>query len=90
MPQIYLNGGGRRFGYVVRQAFLACALPCNRREATTIDASSDGYEILSDHDQSLRGPKCKGMEGLLAEGAEMIEEEADEEVRDAGCVLSAR
>jgi len=30
------------------------------------------------------------MEGLLAEGAEMIEEEADEEVRDAGCVLSAR
>ena len=47
-------------------------------------------EILSDHDQSLRGPKCKGMEGLLAEGAEMIEEEADEEVRDAGLIAAAQ
>ena len=35
-------------------------------------------QILSNHQQTTRGPKCKGMEGLVAEGAEMIEEEADE------------
>lgn len=47
-------------------------------------------KILSDHQQTTRGPKCKGMEGVLAEGAEMIEEEGDEEVRDAGLVSAAQ
>lgn len=47
-------------------------------------------EILSKHKQSTRGPKCKGMEGVIAEGAEMIEEEADEEVRDAGLIAAAQ
>ncbi|MDB6136113.1 MAG: ferritin-like protein [Verrucomicrobiales bacterium] len=37
-----------------------------------------------------RGPKCKGMEGLLEEGAGMIEEEADPEVRDAGLISAAQ
>ena len=46
--------------------------------------------ILSSHSQTTRGPKCKGMEGLLKEGAEMIEEEADEEVRDAGLISAAQ
>ena len=40
-------------------------------------------QILSSHQQTTRGPKCKGMEGIVAEGAEMIEEEADNEVKDA-------
>jgi len=31
-------------------------------------------KILSSHSQMTRGPKCKGMEGVLQEGAEMIEE----------------
>ena len=35
---------------------------------------------------SPRGKKCKGMEGLLEEGAEMLEEEGDENVRDAGII----
>ena len=26
-------------------------------------------EILESHDQSTRGPKCKGMEGLIEEGS---------------------
>src|SRR6267143_5652249 len=39
-------------------------------------------KILSEHKQSTRGSKCRGMEGLIAEGAEMIEEEAD---RSKGC-----
>ena len=30
------------------------------------------------------------MEGVLAEGSEMIEEEADEEVRDAGLIAAAQ
>ncbi len=40
--------------------------------------------------ETTRGPKCKGMEGVVAEGAEMIEEEADDEVRDAGLIAAAQ
>jgi ferritin-like metal-binding protein YciE len=47
-------------------------------------------KILASHEQSTRGPKCKGMEGLLAEGAEMVDEEADPEVRDAGLISAAQ
>ncbi len=47
-------------------------------------------EILSSYDQTTRGPKCKGMEGLLAEGSEMMEEETDEDVRDAGLIAAAQ
>jgi ferritin-like metal-binding protein YciE len=47
-------------------------------------------KLLKDHHQSTRGPKCKGMEGVIAEGAEMIEEEADDEVRDAGLIAAAQ
>ena len=47
-------------------------------------------KILSKLNQTSRGPKCKGMEGVLAEGAEMIEEEADDEVRDAGLISAAQ
>ena len=47
-------------------------------------------QILSGHKQTTRGAKCKGMEGLVAEGAEMIEEEADAEVKDAGLMAAAQ
>jgi ferritin-like metal-binding protein YciE len=47
-------------------------------------------QILSGHKQTVRGPKCKGMEGIVAEGAEMIEEEADDEVKDAGLIAAAQ
>jgi ferritin-like metal-binding protein YciE len=47
-------------------------------------------QILSGHKQTTRGAKCKGMEGLVAEGAEMIEEEADAEVKDAGLIAAAQ
>lgn len=47
-------------------------------------------EILKSHGQTTRGPKCKGMEGVLKEGQEMIEEEADAEVRDAGLIAAAQ
>jgi ferritin-like metal-binding protein YciE len=47
-------------------------------------------QILSNHKQTTRGPKCKGMEGVIAEGAEMIEEEADVELKDAGLIAAAQ
>lgn len=47
-------------------------------------------KILKSHGLSTRGPKCKGMEGLLKEGEEMIEEEADQDVRDAALIAAAQ
>jgi ferritin-like metal-binding protein YciE len=47
-------------------------------------------KILKSHDESTRGPKCKGMEGVIEEGDEMIEEDAEDEVRDAGLISAAQ
>jgi ferritin-like metal-binding protein YciE len=47
-------------------------------------------KILTSHDESTRGPKCEGMEGVLKEGDEMIEEDAEDEVRDAGLIAAAQ
>jgi len=73
-------------------------------KAATNDALASGFQehleqtrehadrlekILSGYNQTTRGPKCKGMEGLLAAGSEMIEE-ADDEVRDAGLIAAAQ
>src|SRR5258708_17580386 len=37
-------------------------------------------------DAKLTGHKCKAMEGLIAEGGELIGEDADDAVRDAGLI----
>ena len=47
-------------------------------------------KILQSHDETTRGPKCKGMEGVVAEGQEMIDEDAEDEVRDAGLITAAQ
>jgi ferritin-like metal-binding protein YciE len=47
-------------------------------------------KILTSHDESTRGPKCEGMEGLLKEGDEMMKEDAEDEVRDAGLIAAAQ
>jgi ferritin-like metal-binding protein YciE len=47
-------------------------------------------KILESHNESTRGPKCDGMEGLLKEGDEMIKEDAEDEVRDAGLIAAAQ
>ena len=47
-------------------------------------------KILTSHDESTRGPKCEGMEGVLKEGDEMIKEDAEDEVRDAGLIAAAQ
>lgn len=41
-------------------------------------------------DQRLGGHRCKAMEGLIDEGAELISEEANEDVRDAGLIGAAQ
>jgi len=41
-------------------------------------------------DESARGKKCKGMEGLLEEGAELIKERPEPEVLDAGLISAAQ
>lgn len=46
--------------------------------------------VLSALGQTTRGPKCQGMKGIVAEGAEMIEEEGDDEVKDAGLIAAAQ
>ena len=38
----------------------------------------------------LTGHKCKAMEGLIEEGAELIDEDAEDSVRDAGLIGAAQ
>jgi ferritin-like metal-binding protein YciE len=41
-------------------------------------------------DLSLTGHKCKAMEGLVEEGSELISEDADPSVKDAGLIGAAQ
>lgn len=47
-------------------------------------------DILAENGESTRGPKCAGMEGVLKEGDEMVSEDAEDEVRDAGLIAAAQ
>ncbi len=47
-------------------------------------------EIFTNLGESTRGPKCKGMEGLLEEGAETLKAEGDADVLDAAIIASAQ
>jgi uncharacterized protein DUF892 len=47
-------------------------------------------QILKGQGESTRGPKCEGMEGLIAEGDKMAKEDAQDEVRDAGLIAAAQ
>jgi ferritin-like metal-binding protein YciE len=40
--------------------------------------------------KSPRGKKCKGMEGLIEEGKEIMQEDMDEDTRDAGLIAAAQ
>jgi len=37
-----------------------------------------------------RGPKCKAMEGLIEEGKEMLEEDMEDQVRDAAIIAACQ
>src|SRR3954465_5074196 len=47
-------------------------------------------KIFEELDESPRGKKCKGMEGVIADGAELLEEDAEPEVLDAGLIGAAQ
>jgi len=46
--------------------------------------------IFSDLGGSPRGKKCVGMEGLVAEGNELLQEDTDPDVLDAGLIAAAQ
>ena len=47
-------------------------------------------EIAGQIGKKLTGHKCKAMEGLVEEGAELIAEDAEDSVRDAGLIGAAQ
>lgn len=47
-------------------------------------------KIFKELDGSPRGKKCKGMEGVIADGKELMEEDAEPEVMDAGLIGAAQ
>jgi ferritin-like metal-binding protein YciE len=46
--------------------------------------------IFSDLGSSPRGKKCVGMEGLIEEGDELLKEDVDPDVLDAGLIAAAQ
>ncbi len=80
------------------------ALPKMSRAASSPDLKSafDEHEKMTQEqvkrletifdklERSPRGKKCKGMEGLIAEGQELMEEEGEPEVIDAGLISAAQ
>src|SRR5512143_4003706 len=47
-------------------------------------------QIFTELEGSPRGKKCVGMEGLVAEGDEIMKEDAEPEVMDAGLIAAAQ
>jgi ferritin-like metal-binding protein YciE len=52
-----------------------------------VDRLEQIAEILN---RKLTGHKCKAMEGLIEEGAELIAEDAEDPIRDAGLIGAAQ
>ena len=46
--------------------------------------------VFKEVGQPVRGKKCKGMEGLIEEGKEMMEEEGEPQVLDAALISAAQ
>jgi ferritin-like metal-binding protein YciE len=55
-----------------------------RRQVERLNQIGEQLEI------KLTGKKCKGMEGLIEEGKEIIEEDLDEDAADAGLIGAAQ
>jgi ferritin-like metal-binding protein YciE len=47
-------------------------------------------QIFQELDESPRGKKCKAMEGLIEEGQEVLELDADPAVKDAALIAAAQ
>jgi ferritin-like metal-binding protein YciE len=46
--------------------------------------------IFKDLEASPKGKKCKGLAGLVAEGEDLLKEDADPDVKDAGLIAAAQ
>ncbi len=67
----------------VKDAF-AAHLEQSKEHAARLERICEELEV------SPKGKHCKGMEGLVAEGAELLGEDADPDVMDAGLISSAQ
>ncbi len=47
-------------------------------------------QIMENFDKSPRGQACKAMQGLIAEGEEIIKEKAEPAVKDAALIVAAQ
>ena len=47
-------------------------------------------QIFEELDESPRGESCDGMEGLIEEGSDLIDEDMEEEAKDAGLISAAQ
>jgi ferritin-like metal-binding protein YciE len=80
------------------------ALPKMIKKATSPDLK-EGFEkhlketqihverletIFQELEENPKGKKCKGMEGVIADGKELMEEDAEPEVMDAGLIGAAQ
>lgn len=54
---------------------------------THVSRLEEAFEELG---ETARAKKCKGMEGLIEEGQEMIKEEGEPDVKDAGLIAAAQ
>ncbi len=72
----------------VENPTLAQALQTHLRETETqVQRLEQVFERLG---MPARGKKCKGMEGLLEEGKEVMQEDMDDETRDAALISAAQ
>jgi len=55
-----------------------------RRQVERLDQIGEELEL------KMTGKKCKGMEGLITEGKELLEEDLDEDALDAGLIGAAQ
>jgi ferritin-like metal-binding protein YciE len=55
-----------------------------RRQVERLDMIGEELEM------KMTGKKCKGMEGLIAEGRELMEEDLEEDALDAGLIGAAQ
>ena len=62
----------------------------NNHLAQTEEHVSRLEQIFESLEASPRGKKCVGMEGLIEEASEMLEEDAEEDVLDAGLISKAQ
>jgi len=47
-------------------------------------------QVFEELDESPKGKTCRAMKGLIQEGSELLEQDGDESVRDAGIIVAAQ